>query len=141
MADGLTIEMDDEAVIRAIAQYGAVAQPLLNGASLVTANAIKREADARLRRQLGPDATGQTASGLTVRKAYDGNGYILIAEREPFPNLPWWIEKGTEKGKPHSHKALPRPFFYVSALLEEGNHRRRIIEALQQAASTTGLGD
>jgi hypothetical protein len=135
MATDLTLDMDVTAVLAALAKLGTTAQLYVNRASKETANAIVSEARKRLARQLGPDATGRTAASLVVRPAFDGNGVVVIAERDPMPDLPLWLEKGTRRGMG------PRPYFYTSAVLEEGAHFRRIETAVQDAIDAQGLGD
>lgn len=137
--DGIFAEFEDAAVRTVLDGLGASAQPFINAAAHETADAIVREAKARLARQLGPNATGQTVANIADRPAYDGNGYIVISEREPFPNVPLWLEKGTKKGH-GTHANYARPYFYVSAEIEAGAHYRRIGEALQAAIDAKGLG-
>lgn len=132
--DSITIDVDSSGLEAAFNRLGETAQPFVNDASRETADAIVREAKARLARQLGPNATGATVEGITDRPASDGNGWIVIAEREPFPNLPFWLEKGTQ----HMD---PRPFFYPSIALEIGAHQRRLGDALTEAIKAEGLGE
>jgi hypothetical protein len=139
VADRIIAELEDAALRTILDGLGASAQPYVNAASKETAVAIAREAKARLHRQLGPNATGATEAHIAARPAFDANGYIVISEREPFPNVPLWLEKGTKKGA-SSHANYARPFFYVSAEIEAGAHYRRIGEALQQAIDAKGLG-
>jgi hypothetical protein len=141
VADTITAELIDAGLVVAEAELADAMQRLVNEASHETADAIAREAAARLRRQLGPDATGKTEAGIVVRPAYDGNGYVVISSRDPFPNLPLWIEKGTSRGRPGSHASAARPYFYVSAQIEAGAHERRIEAALRSAITVSGLGD
>lgn len=161
MIDGITADMDDSALRAALAALGPSAQELVNAASHVTATAIEREATMRLRRQLGPHATGATEAGITSRPADNGNGYVVLSARAhdafslhrssrngrtwtqkvTVSNVPRWIDKGTKRGKPRSHTEPARPFFFISAQLEEGAHARRIAEALQDAINAQGLGD
>ena len=138
--DSITFALDRNAVDAAIAELGDVITPFILDADNETADAIIAEARARLRRQLGPDATGQTEASIVKRPAYDGNGIIVTVERDPFPSLPWWLEKGTRRGR-GNHPNVARPFFYTSALLEQGNHQRRISEAVQRGIDAKGLGD
>jgi hypothetical protein len=140
MTDGLSVEMDALDVVDALNTLGDFAQPYINLASGESAESMEREAVARLRRQLGPNATGQTEAGIESRPAYDGNGYVVVSSRDWMPNLPLWIEKSTKKGRPGSSSQAARPFFYVSAELEKGPHFRRIGEALQDASNDRGLG-
>lgn len=141
MADGLIIEVDDAGVLDALATFGDFAQPFVNEASRESAESIEREAEDRLRRQLGPTATGETEAGIQAKPADDGNGYVVVSRNTRMPNLPIWIEKGTRRGKPRSHTEPARPYFYVSVELERGAHFRRLEEALQEAAEARGLGE
>lgn len=141
MADSITFEMDAAPLERALNLLGQAAQPFINEASAVSAASIAREAQARLRRQLtGGHSTGKTEAAISSRPAYDGNGSVVVVERDYMPNLPLWIEKGTKKGKPGSHDSAARPFFYPSADLEVGPHRRRLEIALHDAIDAQGLG-
>lgn len=134
MADSITIEADSAGVEAALKGFGAAAQPFVNDASRETADAFATEARARLQRQLGPDATGASVAGITARPAFDGNGFVVVDEREPFPNVPFWLEKGTKYMD-------PREFFYSSMLLQVSDHQRRLGDALQQAIAASGMGD
>lgn len=140
MADGVMVNIDTTDLVAALTALGDKAQSYVNAASKETADAIVTEAHARLRRQLGPNATGETEAGLAARPAYDGNGYVVVDENSRMPNLPLWIEKGTKRGDAGSHTAAARPYFYVSAQLEEGAHLQRISDAVQQAIADQGLG-
>lgn len=142
--DAITMTLEGFAETeRALNQLGDVAQPFVNEGSGESADAIAREARARLERQTGhaearpgrPDlGKGLSAAGLSARPAYDGNGYVVVDEREPFPSVPFWVEKGTVH--------MPaRPFFYVSADLEAGPHLRRMQDALRRAIEASGLGE
>lgn len=133
MSDSITIEADSSGLEAALTRMGAIAQPFINAASKETADAIVREARARLARQLGPNATGATVAGIVDRPAADGNGWIVIAEREPMPNLPFWLEKGTKHMQ-------PRSFFYPSLAIEAGAHQQRLADALSDAIAAEGLG-
>lgn len=141
---GLTITLEDEGVMAALARLGDVAQPYVNAASAETARAIVVEAKARLSRQLGPEATGRTVAAIQSRPAYDNNGSVVVVEREPMPNLPLWLEKGTKYGTRKGNAGgnmRARPYFYSSIALEVGAHERRIADAVQQAIEAEGLGD
>lgn len=141
MADGFEAEMDTAEVVAAFNTLGDFAQPYINAASRDSAQSIEREAESRLRRQLGPNATGETEAGISSKPANDGNGYVVLSSNQRMPALPLWIEKGTRRGKPGSSTQPARPFFYVSAELERGSHFRRVGDALQQAFNDRGLGD
>lgn len=138
--DRLDITLDTAALYAALDRLGPVGEGLIRTAAFETATAIDREATARLSRQLGPGSTGTTAAGIVVEPDYAGVGYIVAARRDPFPNLPLWLEKGTKRGG-GTHANVARPFFYVSAFLEEGAHYRRVAEAVSAALADTGLGE
>jgi hypothetical protein len=141
MADGFVIDVEEAAVIDALETLGDFAQPFVNSASRESAESMETEAVSRLRRQLGPNATGETEAGIESRPAYDGNGYVVVASNDRMPNLPLWKEKGTQKGDLGSHTEPATPFFYISAELEKGPHFRRLEDALQDAINQKGLGD
>jgi hypothetical protein len=141
MADEITFEADVDALIADLTALGEAMQPYVNAASGETASAVDREASARLRRQLSQHATGQTVESIIHEPAYDGNGFIVAVEREPFPNLPLWLEKGTKPGKrKNKARVLPMPYFYVSVELEQGPHVRRLEHAVQRCIDDRGLG-
>ena len=73
-------------------------------------------------------------AGIRAEPARGGNGFVVLSEREPFPSLPFWLEKGTKR-------MAARPYFFASALLEESSHRRRIEDALREAIEAKGLGE
>lgn len=133
MADFIRFELDDSALVRALQQLGPAVERHTLPACKVTADNVAREARQRLQRQLGPEATGKTVAGILVELAESGDGYVVIAERNPFPDLPGWLEHGTR------HMDA-RPFFDVSARLEEAAHRRRLEDAVQAAIDEVGLG-
>jgi hypothetical protein len=161
MADSITATIDDSRLIAVQSPLEASMRRHINDASRETAVAVVTEAKARLRRQLGPNATGLTEAGISSRPAFDGNGYVVLSSRDhpqlslhtskrsgrihtqkvTQSNVPIWVEKGIKKGDPRSHSEPARPFFYVSVLLERGAHERRIQDAIQDATNETGLGD
>lgn len=151
MPDSITFDLDTTAVDAALATFPDVLRRTVNAACETTANAIAAEARNRLSRQLKgtsiarknrPDL-GQNMSveGIRTKAPYDGNGWLVYSDREPFPNVELWLEKGTRAGKRRNFARTPaEPFFYVSIALEVNNHERRLIDAMQEAASETGLG-
>ncbi len=126
------IEVDIAPLLASLAALGNQIDRELKAASGVTADAIVREAQGRLQRQLGPDATGLTVAGIV--KEETTNGYFVRSTRNPFPMLPRWLEKGTDHMR-------ARPFFDASVRLEEGGHFRRIEEAVTNAIESRGLGE
>lgn len=152
MAPLLTIDVDLAPLQRAFRELPEAVQRHVNEASERTARAVVAEAQARLRRQSKgtsiPTASrpdkGQhlTEQGILAKPAYDGNGWVVLSDREPFPNVPLWVEKGTHVGRRKNlARTEPEHYFYVSIDLEMGAHERRLIEAMQDAAAETGLGD
>lgn len=127
------IEVDRTDLHLALTTLGKEIDKELFEVSRVTANAIDREASSRLARQLGPNATGKTVAGITVIPL-GTVGHAVVAERNPYPILPYWLEKGTEKMR-------PREFFDVAVKLEESAHLRRVDEAVQRAINAKGLGE
>lgn len=137
----LEIDLDLTPLQQAISAMPEALRERVMDASKTTAENIVREAKGRLQRQLGPDATSATVAGITSQPAFDGNGYVVLADRDSFPNLPLWIEKGTKPGKRRNFaRTRPRPFYYASIELEAGSHERRVIQAMQEAAQVVGLG-
>jgi hypothetical protein len=131
-----------EAILAALSQLGDEAQLYVNVASEESALAIVAEARARLARQLGPDATGQSVESIQCRPAYDGNGFVVLTERNPYPELPLWLEKGTKPGqRPNRARTHARPFFYISAELEQVPHLRRVQQGLSACLIEKGLGE
>ncbi len=105
-------------------------------ASKVTAERLEREMQARLRRQLGPGATGRSVESISHREAYDHNGYVVLTDRNPFANLPLWLEKGTKPGKRKNRaRTQPRPFWWASIELEAPGHERLIRETWDSLAA------
>lgn len=148
----LQIDVDDTPVVRALTVLADVLQRHVNEASERTARAVATEAEARLQRALKgtsrPTATrpdkgdALTLAGITAKPAYDGNGWVVLSDREPFPNVPLWLEKGTRVGQRRNFaRTDPEPFFYVSIELEMGAHEQRLLQAMKDAADETGLGD
>lgn len=132
----ISIDMDASGLLRDIAALPERMRVVFMRASQDTAQALEREMKARLQRQLSPSATGATVESITHRIAHDGNGYVVLTERNPYPNLPLWLEKGTQPGKRRNFaRTQRRPFFYASIELEAPGHRRRIIDAWNSLAS------
>ncbi len=154
MADGFEIAIETDPAMAALTSFGDAALKYTKPASKISADAIQAEARRRVAR-----ATGHTAEGILVREDFTGTGYIVYTEDEridrtpipgstqqrsaflAMPHVALYLEKGIRQGKPGSHTAAPRPFFFVSAQLEQAAHERRIGDALQQAADERGLGD
>jgi len=141
MADGMRIEMDSAAVVAALLRLGPAAEPYIDQAAKETSDAIVAEARSRLQRQLGASATEATLAGIEITRADRGGFLVGSSGTTRARNLPLWIEKGTQQGKPRSHTQPARPYFYASAELEEGPHFERVVRALERALDELGMGE
>ncbi|HXD16399.1 MAG TPA: HK97 gp10 family phage protein [Vicinamibacterales bacterium] len=128
MAPLLTIDVDNAELYAAFDALGAELDAFLKPVALDTAQAIQREARARVRR-----ATGATANKITIEPTRDGTGYVVFVNQPENPGLAGWIEFGTVK-------MTARGFLFTSARLEEGGHLRRVAAAIQEALDVVGLG-
>jgi len=127
VADALmAMEIDAAAVLRALEQAPAAVEARLLPVAKLTAERIDAEASRRVL-----VATGKTQTGITVEPLEKGSGYAVVANRNPFPNVPIWLEHGTEH-------MIAHPFFDIAADLERGPHLRLMREAADDALK--GLG-
>ena len=124
----MTIDVDPSGAIAALERLGPAVEVRLDAVARDTAERIAAEARRRVRRR-----TGQTAAGITVEQAKDGNGYVVFVDIDParWPNLDIGLEFGTRF-------MGPAPFLHASAVLEESSHRRRLEHALQDAIDEVG---
>jgi len=111
MPDRLSIDVDLGEVLRAVDALDTRVVAALHAVGGITAHNVTREAQARVRR-----LTGQTAR--SIRAVETRTAWFVIVDRDPFPNLPLWIEEGTV------HQD-PAPFIGPAIELEEGPHHRR----------------
>lgn len=125
----MTIEVDTSALFAALDRLGSVAEKHVKAAAKVTAERIEREAERRIARR-----TGETAKHVRVEETHDGLGYIVLSNNPGDRNhVDRYLEFGTAQ--------MPaRPFFFISAALEEGAHLRRVEQAVQAAIDESGLG-
>lgn len=148
----LTINADLTTLERAFSSLSTVLQARVNEACQATAEAVVVEAKARLGRQIKGTSIatkartdlGQnlTVEGIHAQPAYNGNGWVVLSDREPFGNVPLWLERGTRVGERHNFaRTPPESYFYPSLTLQVGPHEQRLIEAMQAAANETGLGE
>jgi hypothetical protein len=119
--DGISIDVDTHEIDAALDDF-------LSGLARTT------KARGRLKRQLGPDATGATEAGIVVEEMPSGRGYVVVSRRAEDPMVPIYLEKGTRRQK-------PRTFLDTSARLEEAPHERRIEDATNDAIAGAGLGE
>ena len=127
----LTIDVDTEALLRAIDAMPDAVMAFLKPASKTTADNIANEARGRVARR-----TGATGDAITVEEAHSGDGYVVYVANaaEDWPHLDIGLEFGTKF-------MTERPFLIVSARLEEGAHDRRARAAVQAAIDARGFGD
>jgi len=133
MADETRFDLQGDAVTALMRSYPDELQARFSAVGKRTAERIARSAAVRLDAALGPDATGKTVQGITVEDSRDGRGYVVVARRSGVRRLPWFLDKGTK----HMD---PRPFFDVSATLEEGPYRRALEQEAADLAAEKGLG-
>jgi hypothetical protein len=131
MADAVTVDVDDAALLEAFESLPATIHTLTLAAAQVTAENIAREARARVPRRRGAVTAAQLARPpledlIVVLPMRNGTGYVVIAQDPAAPFLPVQLEYGTQ----HMDK---RAFFFTSARLEQSGHTRRMNDALTQA--------
>lgn len=133
----MTISVDNAALLKAMDDIaGPVMLAFTLPAAEISADNVVHEAQSRVAR-----ATGETANGIHKEESRNGEGYVVLDFNTRMPNLPLWLEMGTDRGRPRSHSMPSRPFFFSSAELEQGPHQRRMTEAVQAAIDSVGLGD
>lgn len=157
MPDRFTFSLDTRAVVASLERLGPAAEPYVKAAAKRTADAIQRGAQARVARR-----TGFTQKNIVVRESTTVTGYVVtmgdvVSETETArrrslgmksarsryhqePHTGLWLEFGTVQGRPGSHTSAPRPFLLPAGEIEQGPHRRRIVEAIQEAEAAIGLG-
>ncbi len=138
---GVTVTWDATKLLAALDLLTAAVQKAELGACQITAEAIAREARARVARR-GPNPTkAQQARPpleqlIRVEAMFNGTGYVVIVQEtdEGAKYLPFYLEMGTKEMD-------KRPFFFTSAALEKPAHQRRINEAAQAAIdAVSGTG-
>jgi hypothetical protein len=136
MADGFTARLESSDLLAALHRLGTTALKYTVPACRESAVSIDAEATRRVKR----GATGDTAEGIGTELMHNGEGYVVYSVNRRMPNLPGWLEFGTQKGKPRSHAMPASPHFWPAVRLEEGQHARRISAAIGEAISAEGLG-
>lgn len=122
------------------------AQGIIARASLATARAIVRGAQARV-----PVRYGFLRQSIDMKAARDGTVYVGIARGKKFKipgtrtfagrfdmAMPSKYAHLVERGTSHSPA---KPFLWPAVNAEQSAHRLRIREALDQAIEAEGLGD
>jgi hypothetical protein len=156
MADSMKIDVDARGMLRALDRLGDLATDEVFAAVMETAEAVSDEMVSRINRQTRGE--GVTAGNVSIGVVGPGQGRAasgkarhrgklfnlpskedaleegIFVDIEPYrrpANLPGWLEFGTVH-------MLARPFFFASAEVEEGPHRRRLATALANAARKAG---
>lgn len=134
MDDFIRFDMQSQAVERLMREFPDELERRLLPEGKRTAERVAREAQNRLDRALGPDATGKTAAGIQVEESRDGRGYVVVARRSGERLLPRWLDKGTR----HMDARL---FFDDAGRLEEGPYLRRVTTIIGDLIAEKGLGE
>lgn len=155
MPDHITAELDTRALFAAFDALGAAVERHTKPVALRTAERIRSEQRARIRRR-----TGATADNIVIREDFSGTGYVVLTDDvrsqasidrvkarrrlfgrdsrrvstyENVPHVGLYLEYGTLHSQAH-------PFFWEAARLEDGNFDRGIRQAVQDAIDEVGLG-
>ncbi len=123
-----TASVDTTETVALLDRLAYSAQFVLLEVARTTAQKIVQEAQARVRR-----ATGETASEIHYELTRDGTGYIVLAYREGGND--GVVDKYLEYGTKYMYA---RPFFFSSAMLEEGPHMRRLIDRMTEWLYNSG---
>jgi len=124
----MTIDVDTRELFAAMDAMPDVIMAALKGNSKVTADNIKREQQARIKR-----ATGATGDAITVEETHNGDGYVVFVGNNR-THIGRFLAFGTKF-------MTGDDFFFAAARLEEGSHDRRALESVQLAIDSKGLGD
>lgn len=123
------VTFDHDSLTAAFDRLGQEADAVLMEIARETADELKAEVQARLRRQTA--GTGRTANAITVERQQTGYK-VTSGDQNPRPaNLPIWLEFGTKH-------MTPRPAWEAARLLLAGTYERRVANGLQRAID--GLG-
>ena len=125
----LEFEVNSEQLVNAFLLLADGMRDRLKAESRHTADAVVREAQARVARR-----TGETLRAIHAEETHDGTGYVVLVTREAPRNLPYWLEYGTRTMD-------KRPFLFAAAALEEGPHQARVAAAVRDVLAANGLGE
>lgn len=128
MAD-VTVTVEHDSLTAAFDRLGAQAQAVLLAIAKETADELKAEVQARLRRQTA--GTGRTANAITVEKQDTGYRVHSGDMGDRAANLPIWLEFGTKH-------MTPKASWEAARLLLSGTYIRRVEDGMQRAID--GLG-
>jgi len=128
VADGLTIDVDASSVLAMLDRLGPVAEYFVRQTAKETAERIVARAAGRV-----AHLTGDTRRNIDTALLRRGVGYAVVQ----YPvttkkrKVPRFLEHGTRY-------MVAQPYFDVSAVAEEADHRRRLEQALQDALDSLG---
>lgn len=125
----LVIDLDATKTVNAFLMLADGMRDRLKAESLRSAEAVVREAQARVARR-----TGETLRAIHAEETHDGTGYVVLVTRIPPRNVPYWLEYGTKTMK-------KQPFLFAAAALEEGPHADRVAAAVRDVLAANGLGE
>ena len=126
--DSFSVSVDATALLALMDRVGPSLDFHCRDVGRETAKRIAAEATARVKRR-----TGVTATGIKWDMTYDGKGYVVTAYtkgHQPDP-VDIYLEHGTKY-------SYAQPFFFASALLEEGPHMRRLTERIEEVLRDLG---
>ena len=124
----MAITVDASRVLAMLDRLGPVAEYFVRQTAKETAERIVTQASARVARR-----TGDTAREIDSQLLKRGVGYAVVQ----YPvstkkrKVPRFLEHGTRY-------MVAQPYFDVSAVAEEADHRRRLEQALQDALDSLG---
>lgn len=128
--DSVTVDVQD-GISAALDRLGDAAAPLLLAVAKESAESIKADVQARIRRQT--NGTGRTANAVTVDQVEGGYRVHSGDMQDRAANLPTWLEYGTKH-------MTPKPAWNAAILLQQGTHMRRLEDAMQAAIDGLGVG-
>lgn len=126
MADGFTATVDTSALLALFDRLGPSTEYVCREVGRDTATRIVAEAQQRVRR-----TSGDTRSGIHWELSRDRKGYVVMAYNGTQPPVDKYLELGTKYMRAN-------PFFFASALAENGPHLRRLQEAIETFLSDVG---
>lgn len=132
MSDLLQIDVDTAEVLAMLDRLGEAAEVYAKEASMETAEAIDREATARVKRREGVTArnivhTDHLPEYLGGEPGRNPTSAFVYVEAKQRPdNIAIWLNFGTKF-------MAGDDFMFTAARLEQGNHLRRLADKLQEA--------
>lgn len=122
------IDVDATALLALLDRVGPSLEFHTRDVARETAVRVVAEAKSRVRR-----FTGRTGDEIHYDKTKDDKGYLVFGYQEGEGDYPVdiYLEYGTKFNYAH-------PFFFASALLENGPHMRRMAERVERVCADLG---